>query len=318
MNSPDWQGENLIFLISQPRAGSTMLQKILGGHPEIHTLAEPWVMLYSCFGLKNRGCLAYYEAGGWAQRAMRVFIDAIGGEKVYDRSIREMGRVLYGSALQETGKRYFLDKTPRYYWIVEDLARIFPCAHFVILLRNPVAVLCSILRSWVSNPLTQLDAYRSDLIRAPEFLRRAIDRMGDRATVIRYEDLVTNPYAVVEDFLDRLGVTFDPGIIQYGLQTNGRMAFGDSVGIQEHTGPQPSHADRWIDDMSDPKTWRFARDYLDMLRRKGLLLPGYDDADLTAAVLRRKPAGAYWRSYPLAFAFRMGALARRVKDCARS
>lgn len=39
------EGENLIFLISQPRAGSTMLQKVLGSHPEIHTVSEPWVAL---------------------------------------------------------------------------------------------------------------------------------------------------------------------------------------------------------------------------------------------------------------------------------
>ena len=56
------QGENLIFIISQPRAGSTLLQRILGGHPEIHTAAEPWIMLHPLYALKSKGCSAEYNA----------------------------------------------------------------------------------------------------------------------------------------------------------------------------------------------------------------------------------------------------------------
>jgi hypothetical protein len=39
------EGENFIFLISQPRAGSTMSQRILGSHPNIYTVSEPWILL---------------------------------------------------------------------------------------------------------------------------------------------------------------------------------------------------------------------------------------------------------------------------------
>ena len=47
--------EQIIFLISQPRSGSTLLQAILGGHPDIHTCSEPWIALPFIYALKEEG-----------------------------------------------------------------------------------------------------------------------------------------------------------------------------------------------------------------------------------------------------------------------
>ena len=44
--------QHLIFLISLPRSGSTLLQRIIGGHKDIHTTAEPWLMLHPFHALK--------------------------------------------------------------------------------------------------------------------------------------------------------------------------------------------------------------------------------------------------------------------------
>src|SRR6516165_4829830 len=59
-------GSNLIFLFSQPRAGSTLLQRILGRHPDIHTVAEPWIMLPSFYVMRPDRCEAEYTTqGAW-------------------------------------------------------------------------------------------------------------------------------------------------------------------------------------------------------------------------------------------------------------
>ena len=39
------EGENLIFLISQSRAGSMMSQRIPGSYSNIYTVSEPWILL---------------------------------------------------------------------------------------------------------------------------------------------------------------------------------------------------------------------------------------------------------------------------------
>lgn len=38
-------GKNLIFIVSQPRSGSTLLQRILSAHSQICTTSEPWLAL---------------------------------------------------------------------------------------------------------------------------------------------------------------------------------------------------------------------------------------------------------------------------------
>lgn len=66
---------NLIFLISQPRAGSTMLQQMLGSHPDIHT-SEPWLMLHPLYALKSDGYQAEYDTR-LAQEAMGSFVQTL-------------------------------------------------------------------------------------------------------------------------------------------------------------------------------------------------------------------------------------------------
>ncbi len=37
--------DNLIFIVSQPRSGSTLLQSILSNNDYINTASEPWLLL---------------------------------------------------------------------------------------------------------------------------------------------------------------------------------------------------------------------------------------------------------------------------------
>lgn len=38
-------GDGLVFVVSQQKCGSTMLQRMFGAPPDVRTVAEPWVML---------------------------------------------------------------------------------------------------------------------------------------------------------------------------------------------------------------------------------------------------------------------------------
>ncbi|MGB9458769.1 MAG: sulfotransferase [Bryobacteraceae bacterium] len=183
-------GENLIFVISQPRAGSTMLQKVLSAHPEIHTVSEPWIALHPLFALRMAGIAADYNSD-LARTAIREFLGRLPeGEEAYWEGVRRMLTHLYGRALREAGKRIFLDKTPRYYFVIPELRRVFPRARFLFLLRNPLAVLASILDTWVrTDSALDLRNYRHDLMAAPALLLAGIRSFGPKAMVPRYEEL---------------------------------------------------------------------------------------------------------------------------------
>ena len=162
------QGENLIFLISQPRAGSSLLQLILSGHKDIATTSEPWIALHPVYALRDKGIRAEYDSI-LARKTLKDFLEQSGiNESYYKSQIASLLLALYKHPLERQGARYFLDKTPRYYNIIPELKELFPKARFIILFRNPLAVLNSILETWVKDDWIRLNTrYRNDLLVAP-------------------------------------------------------------------------------------------------------------------------------------------------------
>ncbi|MGI9290615.1 MAG: sulfotransferase, partial [Gammaproteobacteria bacterium] len=92
-------GENLVFIISQPRSGSTLLQRILGAHTEIAISSEPWIMLHPVYGLREQGISTDYSAD-WAVRGVTEFLDNYtDGQEVYDDGIRAFAQTIYLNAM---------------------------------------------------------------------------------------------------------------------------------------------------------------------------------------------------------------------------
>ena len=268
-------GEDLIFVISQPRSGSTLLQRVLSGHPLIQTSAETWLMLHPIYGLRAFGVESEFNSQ-WATTAVTEFLDNYtDGRSVYFDAIREWARVIYQNALARSGKTYFLDKTPRYYFIVNELYRLFPRAKFIFLIRNPMAVLASELTSYVTDNLSQLSLLRSDLLVAPQKILQGIDHLGDDAIVIRYEELVARPEQCVAALCERLGVTFFGEMLDYSRTPVPKGKMNDHIGIHQHSRPSTESLDKWHAMSGDPQSCHFARSYLEELGRDMIERLGY-------------------------------------------
>jgi hypothetical protein len=278
------KGENLVFLISQQRAGSTLLQRILAGHPAIHTTAEPWLMLHPVYALRGEGHTADYNAI-LAHKALEDFLSTLDeGHSRYLEAIRRMAVQLYGTACEQAGKPLFLDKTPRYYYIIPELAQIFPEARFIMLLRNPLAVLASILNTWVKGHWALLPRYRDDLLVAPQRLAEGIELLGERASIVRYEDLVTEPASTVEALCARLNLDFRPDMLDYG-KTEPAGQMGDPTGVDRHTRPTSRNLDRWLELGKDRQTRHLIEGYVQTLGPELLAALGYDHAELKAKLM---------------------------------
>jgi len=289
-------GENLIFLASQPRAGSTLVQRILAGHRDVHTLAEPWLLLHALRGLDGPAGEASYDAA-YARDAVWAFLAQIpAGEEAYRGGLRSMYHELYQRALAGTGAHFFLDKTPRYYAVLPELVKLFPRARVVLLLRHPLAVLASIYRTWARADPRSLHTYSHDLRAAPELLLAALGQLSEHLIVVRYEELVTDPEPVVAALCAALGLPAAPGLARYGGTELPHFALGDQSAVYAHDEPVEDYVSRWQDELRDPQLWRFASDYLQVLGRRTFAALGYD-YDAAAAVLRanRPP---FWRRLP--------------------
>src|SRR5690554_3224180 len=105
----------LIILVSQPRSGSTMLQRILSGHPSIKTSPETWFLL-DLLGQKNSELINSEFDNNLTQSALNQCIDLIGSEH-YIALTRKYILEFYQS-FTPNGE-FFVDKTPRYYEILD-------------------------------------------------------------------------------------------------------------------------------------------------------------------------------------------------------
>jgi hypothetical protein len=276
---PSWDplGANLLFVISQPRSGSTLLQKILGSHSFVHTVSEPWIALHPIFGGRASGIATEYGSR-LALDGRDDFLRRLrGGEEVWWEAVRLMLGHLYGRALEESGRRIFLDKTPRYYFIISELRRVFPRAHLVLLVRNPLAVLASVIETWApDNSPELLRKFRQDLCTAPRLIAQAMINFPE-CPVVRYEELAASPAATVASLCERLDLPFEAGMIDYGASAAGRERFryGDEGTVYRESRPVADRIARWQATLDSPVRRAWARGYLESLGPEIVTALGY-------------------------------------------
>jgi len=298
--APDssYLGHDLIFIISQPKAGSTLLQRILAGHPDIQTSAETWLMLHPVYGIRKRGIKTDYNAN-LAATGVREFLDHYAdGKETYRDGVRSFARTIYGSVLEKHGKRLFLDKTPRYTMIVDELYALFPQARFVFLLRNPLAILNSELHTYVKGDWQILAEFAPDLVEAPARIVAARALLGDAAQQIRYEDLVTAPETQVRQLCAYLGIDFREDMLDYSNTPAPQGRMNDPVGIHRHTRPSGDSLEKWKAMGSDGQQRHLALEYLDALGKQTVTDLGYDPVELRSTIERQALSATSKHIYP--------------------
>jgi len=278
--------EQLIFVISQPRSGSTMLQAILGGHPDIHTCSEPWVALPFIYALKGEGAEFDFDSR-LSKSAINAFFREGGiDEEFYNSELNSFLTSLYSRALSNSGKKYFLDKTPRYYEISSDLINIFPKAKFIVLLRHPLSVLNSILKTWVNEEVDKLYYYTRDLLVAPRKLLDFSSEYKEKICLVSYEALVNSPKAEIKRICEYLGVDYLQEIISYNPDVD--WFYGDK-NFKDKQAPDGKSIDAWKNQLSKNRHANFSLYYLRELGEEIVNSLGYDYSSALSYVKRFNP-----------------------------
>ena len=270
-----------IFLLSLPRSGSTLLQRILACHQEIATTAEPWVLLPWISPATTLVGAAEYDYHNMRAAVEDFMSHLSGGRSTYLDGVRAAASRLY----QDIGGEctYFLDKTPRYHLIVDEIVETFPEARIILLWRNPLAVAASMMETW-SQGKWNLHRFEIDLYQGIDNLLRAREKHGVRIFEIRFEDLVSDPEPRFHDILGYLGLEANPKIINdfSRIDVSGRM--GDPTGVKNYKTLNKQAADKWTTSFSNPIRKQWARRYLEWLGEKRLHTMGYDLRSLRMTV----------------------------------
>lgn len=264
-----------IFLLSLPRSGSTLVQRVLASTPGISTTPEPWFLLPQIYALRERGVEAEYVQVSSA-RAIRGFADHLpNGMADYHATLRDFALRLYDLAANGSQDRYFLDKTPRYHLIVDELFELFPEARFVFLWRNPLAVAASIVETWADGRWA-VDRWHVDLFDGVTNLTDGFRAHEGAALSVRFEDLVGEPLEAWPRLFAHLDLPFDPAVLSAfsELRLEGRM--GDPTGVDRYRELSTEPLQKWKTTIASPIRQRWARDYLRWIGAERLGIMGYD------------------------------------------
>ena len=264
-----------IFILSLPRTGSTLLQRILGSHEAIATASEPWLMLPILYSLRYTGIAAEYQHQV-AARGIRGFAESYlpRGITSYRDAVRDFALRLYAEAAD--GRPYFLDKTPRYHFIADDLIELFPTARFIFLWRHPLAVAGSMMEAWTGGKWN-LDSFSRDLFYGVPALIDSYRAHADSVASVRYEDLVAHPADSVGNLLNYLQLPADPSVLTRFTEMETRNPeFWDPVGTRRYRTISADPMDKWRSTMANPIRKNWCRRYVRWLGPDRLDAMGYD------------------------------------------
>ncbi|MCU1429180.1 MAG: sulfotransferase protein [Actinomycetia bacterium] len=258
-----------IFIVGTMRSGSTLLRLVLDAHPDLAIGVETGFMRSVDGIITVPGFLfgdRWYERHGLALSDLEARIAAF-----YDAIFRDHAHAL--------GRARWGEKTPFHVWHLERMARLFPDARFVVIVRHAGGAATS-LYEWRHDFTTQLHDWVSE---NHEILRRA-PALGDRLCLLRYEDLLTDPRGVLQELLPFAGLSWSDDVLRHHEVHAARGNVEPVEGGSEPTRPiDPARAWGWREKLDAP-----ARAQVEAIAGETLRWFGYEADGETLA-----PIGAH-------------------------
>jgi tetratricopeptide (TPR) repeat protein len=206
---PDTTRARPIFIVGLPRTGTTLVERILGSHSQVHSAGELPALSQAIAGAVNGA--APGQAQNWGEFAARL--GRLDGAPI----AREY---LALSEPQRGNRARFSDKQPTNFFYCALILRAFPGAHIVHLTRHPLAACYAIYK-------TRFDAgfpFAYDLDELGDFYigyRRLMQHwhrvLPGRILDVAYEDIVGTQDAATRRLLEHLELPFEPACLDFHL-----------------------------------------------------------------------------------------------------
>ena len=199
--------DRLVFLVGARRSGTNWLQRILQAHPEVVSLpSETYVFHRGVRALAD----GFQHTNPGSPLTGTMFVERetfrAGVRELLDRALVDNLERLGASA------RFLIERTPWHVYDLELIARFYPDARVVHIVRDGRAVARSLLAmEWGPDTMAEAaEEWRSSV----EAGRRGAAAFGDRYREVAYEGLLADPAAGIAELYGWLGVELDPGTVE--------------------------------------------------------------------------------------------------------
>jgi hypothetical protein len=190
-----------IFIVGSNGSGSTLLRLMLDSHPNIAIPEETGFLRLA----NLHRWVPYWKLGGDWYRNLNLTEEQLTAE------LATFYGGLFTSYAASRGKRRWGDKTPFHVWHLDLATRMYPDAMVVGIIRHPAAAVSSMRRRFRRPIGGSVKHWR----RSTRQLLHAGAQLGDRFVLLRYEDLVTQPEAVMRALVAQLGEPWSDDVLTH-------------------------------------------------------------------------------------------------------
>jgi tetratricopeptide (TPR) repeat protein len=202
---PDDTDKTPIFIVGLPRTGTTLTERILSSHSQVESLGET---LFLQMVLRRESGVASVE------NMNPGMIDAVAQIDMGLIARGYLDKVRYRLGASPM----FIEKLPFNFLYLGFIARAWPQARIVHLVRNPMDACFSMYKqvfTWAYKFSYSLESLGQYYIAHRRLARHWQSLLGDRMVEVEYEKLVADPEGQTRSLLDRLGLEFEETCLQF-------------------------------------------------------------------------------------------------------
>nr|WP_257605872.1 sulfotransferase [Ferrimonas balearica] len=260
-----------IFIFSLPRAGSTLLQRLLNKSEKISTVPETWMFLHFLSFNKDLPTYSTYSSFH-TKNAIDDFVQInVGKENFQDNLIEFFERTFIDAV---GNNDYFLEKTPRNLIIHDEITSLYKDdAKYIYLLRNPISIALSMMNTWGGGHWN-IYTFKQDFHYSINNLVAAVESSYQNKLVVSYENLVKNEAEEIKKISSYLDIDSN-SLLSGELEVlQGRM--GDPTGQIKYKKVDSSRADNWQNQIDTYAKQLFLRKLLKSIGEVNMESLGYN------------------------------------------
>ncbi len=215
-------GKSPVFIVGLPRTGTTLTERIVSAHSQVESIGETLFMQM----------MLRQESGVQS-------IESMNPEMVEAVAKKDIGLIAKGyldSVNYRLGDEpMFIDKLPFNVLYLGFIAKAWPNAKIILLVRNPMDSCFSMYKqvfTWAYKFSYSLDGLGQYFVAYDRLINHWRELLKDRLIEVEYESLVTDQENQTRILLDKLGLEFEQACIEFD-KNKSPIATASSVQVRE-------------------------------------------------------------------------------------
>jgi len=253
----------IIFILSSPRSGSTLLRVMLAGHPCLFSPPELHLLPFNTMREREEQLKLSHLGEGLQKALMEIYKSSAAASQalIQDKCLQNLSiQKMYQEIQENIAPRLLVDKSPSSSInraILERAESLFANSKYIHLVRHPY----SVIESFVRMRMQKLAGFGDEnpYQVAEQIWTKSNQNILDFLTEIeperqhqmRYEELVKEPNNILSQLCDFLNIDFDSALLQpYKGDRMTEGVYESSLSISDpnflkHNSVDSSLGDKW-------------------------------------------------------------------------